>query len=183
MRERSGAPLTARIPLALTVPIPAAASASVAGLPPTTGSRPVPAVPRSAIRSTASSTRESMPRARKSILMKPASSQESLSHWQRTRPSQAAGSRGTISNRGREEMIIPPTCWEMWRGRPAISSASAPRACQRGAFDFSLNSGSVSNSSLRPPAERCSASLVSFSRSPMGSSRTLPISRTAERRR
>ena len=54
-----------------------------------------------------------MPSARKSILMNPASSQESLSHWHNTRPSQAAGSRGTISTNGRLEMIIPPGCWEM----------------------------------------------------------------------
>ena len=36
---------------------------------------------------------------------------------------------------------MPPTCWETWRGRPAISSASSPRACQRGAFDLLLELG------------------------------------------
>ena len=47
-----------------------------------------------------SSTSESMPRARKSILTIRASSQESLSHWQRKRPSIAAGWIGTSSLSG-----------------------------------------------------------------------------------
>src|SRR5216117_3486200 len=65
---------------------------------------------RTAIRSTHSSTSDSMPSARKSILMKRASSQESLSHWHTTRSSMAARSSGTISTSGRLEMTIPPTC-------------------------------------------------------------------------
>ncbi len=138
---------------------------------------------RTAMRSAASSTSESIPSARKSILMKPASSQESLSHWQRTRPSQAAGSSGTISTSGRLEMIIPPTCWEMWRGSPATSSASSPRSFHSGASARSRNSGSEAISSASPDAERCSASLASFSSSPWGRSSALPISRTAERSR
>ena len=56
--------------------------------------------------------------------MKPASEHESLSHWQSWRPSIAAGCTGTSSTSGRDEMIIPPGCCEMWRGRPAISRAA-----------------------------------------------------------
>ncbi len=76
----------------------------------------------SAIRSTHSSTADSMPSPSRSILRKPASEQESLSHWQIRRPSIAAGSTGTSSTSGAEEMTMPPECWLMWRGRPMISS-------------------------------------------------------------
>ncbi len=55
----------------------------------------------SAIRSTHSSTAESIPRPSRSILRKPASAQESLSHWQIWRPSMAAGTTGTSSTSGR----------------------------------------------------------------------------------
>ncbi len=34
----------------------------------------------------------------------------------------AAGCTGTRSISGRDEITMPPGCWEMWRGRPAISS-------------------------------------------------------------
>ncbi len=44
--------------------------------------------------------------------MKPASAQESLSHWQIWRPRIAAGITGTSSTSGREEMTMPPGCWE-----------------------------------------------------------------------
>jgi hypothetical protein len=94
-----------------------------------------------------------MPRARKSILMKPASSQESLSHWQSTRPSQAAGSSGTISTSGRLEMIMPPTCWEMWRGSPAMSSAISHERARAARPPSRLNSGIASISSRSPSAE------------------------------
>ena len=94
--------------------------------------------------STHSSTSESMPRARKSTLIKRASSHESLSHWQTTRPGMPAFSSGTSSTRGRDEITIPPTCWEMWRGNPEISSARAIRSRQSGASTLSRNSGSES---------------------------------------
>ena len=44
-----------------------------------------------------SSTADSMPRPSRSILRKPASEQESLSHWQSWRPAMAAGTSGTRS--------------------------------------------------------------------------------------
>src|SRR5216110_949078 len=99
---------------------------------------------RTAIRSTHSSTSDSMPSARKSILMKRASSQESLSHWHTTRSSMAARSSGTISTSGRLEMTIPPTCCEMCRGSPAISSASSHSSFQSGALLRPANPGSWS---------------------------------------
>ena len=85
-----------------------------------------------AIRSTHSSTADSMPSPSRSILRKPASAQESLSHWQIRLPSIAAGSTGTSSTSGAEEITIPPECWLMWRGRPAISSIRKRKARQRG---------------------------------------------------
>jgi hypothetical protein len=69
--------------------------------------------PARAIRSTASSTAESIPSPSRSILRKPASAQESLSHWQSCRPSIAAGWTGTSSTSGRVEITIPPGCCEM----------------------------------------------------------------------
>src|SRR3989337_2261742 len=70
----------------------------------------------SSIKSSVSATAESIPRARKSILIMRASSTESLSHWTSTRPGIADCSRGTSSTRGLEEMTMPPTCWLTWRG-------------------------------------------------------------------
>ena len=55
-----------------------------------------------------------------------------MSHWQIWRPAIAAGCTGTRSISGRVEITIPPGCWEMWRGRPAISCVSSRKACQRG---------------------------------------------------
>src|SRR5438067_1119928 len=71
-----------------------------------------------AMSSTHSSTSDNMPSARKSILMKRASSQESLSHWQTTRSSIAARSSGTSSMSGRDEMIMPPGCRATCRSIP-----------------------------------------------------------------
>ena len=87
---------------------------------------------RRAISSTASSTAESIPSPSRSIFRKPASAQESLSHWQIWRPAIAAGCTGTRSISGRVEITIPPGCWERWRGRPAISCVSSRKASQRG---------------------------------------------------
>ena len=42
------------------------------------------------------------------------------------RPSMAAGTTGQQSTSGRVATIMPPECWERWRGRPCASSASAP---------------------------------------------------------
>ena len=84
------------------------------------------------MRSIASSTAESIPSPSRSIFRKPASPQLSLSHWQICRPAIAAGCTGTRSISGRVEMTMPPGCWLMWRGRPAISRVSSRNASQRG---------------------------------------------------
>src|SRR5204862_10989 len=59
-----------------------------------------------AIRSTHSSTAASIPSPSRSILRKPASAQESLSHWPICRPSIAAGWRGTGSTGGWDEITV-----------------------------------------------------------------------------
>ena len=79
------------------------------------------------ISSTQRSTAESIPSPSRSILRKPASAQESLSHWTICRPSIAAGTTGQTSISGRVEITIPPGCWEEWRGRP-IDLAGRARA-------------------------------------------------------
>src|SRR2546421_263837 len=48
-----------------------------------------------------------MPSPSRSILRKPASEHESLSHWHICRPAIAAGCTGTSSTSGREEMTMP----------------------------------------------------------------------------
>ncbi len=73
---------------------------------------------RSAISSTHRSTAESIPRPSRSILRNPASAQESLSHWTIRLPGIADGITGQHSISGWVATIIPPECWEMWRGRP-----------------------------------------------------------------
>ena len=55
-----------------------------------------------------SSTAESIPRPSRSIFTKPASAQESLSHWQIWRPGKAAGTTGTSSTSGRALTTMPP---------------------------------------------------------------------------
>ena len=100
-----------------------------------------------AICSTHSSTADSIPSPSRSILRKPASSQESLSHWHIWRPSIAAGWTGTSSINGRLEITIPPGCCEMWRGSPAISAQSSPNARQRGEASFVSASGRAASSS------------------------------------
>src|SRR5579864_5113291 len=59
-----------------------------------------------ATRSTHSSTAESIPSPSRSILRKPASAHESLSHWHIWRPAIAAGCTGTSSTRGRGELRL-----------------------------------------------------------------------------
>ena len=71
-----------------------------------------------AISSTQRSTAESIPSPSRSIFRKPASAQESLSHCTICLPSIAAGTTGQQSISGRVAMIIPPECWERWRGSP-----------------------------------------------------------------
>ena len=54
-------------------------------------------------------------------------------------------------------MTIPPGCWEMWRGRPAISAQSAPNARQRGERSFVRRvgqRGDLVGDALRVPAVR-----------------------------
>ena len=103
--------------------------------------------PVSAIATTHSSTAESMPSPSRSILRKPASAQESLSHWQIVRPAIAAGCSGTIVDSGRSEMTMPPGCCERWRGRPAMSCASAASARKRRSPARGASPGSCSSSS------------------------------------
>ena len=71
-----------------------------------------------AISSTQRSTAESIPRPSRSIFRKPASAHESLSHWTICLPSIAAGTTGQQSIRGLVATIIPPGCWDRWRGSP-----------------------------------------------------------------
>ena len=103
-----------------------------------------------AIFSTHSSTQESIPSPSRSILRKPASAQESLSHWQSWRPAIAAGCTGTSSTRGREEITIPPGCCETWRGRRAISAVRKRNARHRFERSFCSASGSAATSSATP---------------------------------
>ena len=71
-----------------------------------------PLSPARPISSMQRSTAESIPSPSRSIFRKPASAQESLSHWTIWRPSIAAGTTGQISISGRVEITIPPGCWE-----------------------------------------------------------------------
>ena len=103
-----------------------------------------------AISSTQRSTAESIPSPSRSIFRKPASAQESLSHWAICLPSIAAGCTGQSSISGVVEITMPPGCWEMWRGRPAISGSSSASAFQRGERARSL----PSVSSIRFQASR-----------------------------
>ena len=108
-----------------------------------------------AIRSTHSSMHESIPSPSRSILRKPASAHESLSHWQSWRPAIAAGCTGTSSTSGRDEITIPPGCCETCRGRPAISPVSIWNARQRREASFRSASGSAADllgDALRVPA-------------------------------
>ena len=84
-----------------------------------------------AMSSTVRSTADSIPSPSRSILRKPASAHESLSHWTIWRPSIAAGTIGQQSISGRVATIIPPECWERWRGRPWASAASRASHAQR----------------------------------------------------
>ena len=101
-----------------------------------------------AIRSTHSSTAESMPSPSRSIFTNPASAQEFLSHWQIWRSRIAAGTTGTNSTSGWALTTMPPECWERWRGSPAACAARKTSARQRG--ERSLASPSGSRSKLLP---------------------------------
>ena len=84
--------------------------------------------------STHSSTAESMPRPSRSIFRKPGVRRRSPCPTGRAGgPPSRPGSTGTSSTSGRDEMTMPPGCWETWRGRPAISPQSSTNARQRGA--------------------------------------------------
>ena len=123
------------------------------------------------------------PRPSRSILRKPVSSQESLSHWQSWRPAIAAGWTGTSSTSGRDEITIPPGCWEMWRGSPAISRVSSAKARQRGDVALSSQPGTSASSSATRFAFHPSETRASRSSSPNGSPSALPMSRIAPRER
>ena len=82
-------------------------SAYTAGSSSGTRERSIGSPWRRAIWSTASSTAESIPSPSRSILRKPASEHESLSHWQICRPAIAAGWTGTRSISGRVEIDHP----------------------------------------------------------------------------
>ena len=136
-----------------------------------------------AIRSTHSSTAESIPSPSRSIFRKPASAHESLSHWHICRPAIAAGCTGTSSTSGRVEITIPPGCCEMWRGRPAISVHSSANARQRGERELLLRVRQRATSSATRAAFQPSVSVASRSRSANGRPSALPTSRIAPRER
>ena len=116
-------------------------------------------------------------------MRKPASEQESLSHWQICLPVIAAGCTGTSSTSGRDEITIPPGCCEMWRGRPAISRVSSAKARQRGESSRRSASGSRASSSATRFAFQPSETRASRSSSANGSPSALPTSRIAPRAR
>ena len=89
----------------------------------------------------------------------------------------AAGSTGTSSTSGVEEMTMPPECWLMWRGRPMISSIRKRKARQRG---LSEPSGRRADSA---PWSQPSVMRAIRSTSPCGSASALPRSRMAPRTR
>ena len=132
--------------------------------------------------STVRSTAESIPSPSRSIFRKPASEQESLSHWEICRPSIAAGTTGQQSTSGRVETIIPPECWERCRGSPCASAASRTSHGQRPPrARRSPSATSTSRSTLR--AERPSEPRATRSTSPGGRPSALPSSRIAPRAR
>ena len=137
-----------------------------------------------AISSTQRSTADSIPSPSRSIFRKPASAQESLSHWTSWRPSIAAGCTGQISISGWVEITIPPGCWEGWRGSPHASRARRARARQRA--DSALRRADR-RAELAPATEpgRSNMSTVRATRStsPGGRPSTLPKSRVAPRER
>ena len=116
-------------------------------------------------------------------MRKPASAQESLSHWAICRPSIAAGCTGQMSTSGVVERTIPPGCWEAWRGRPHASRASFASARHRP--DRARAAPIASSMSSATDSGRSYMSTVRATRSisPGGSPRTLPKSRTAARER
>ena len=78
---------------------------------------------------------------------------------------------------------MPPGCWEMWRGRPAISPVSAANARQRGESSFASASGSSASSSATRFAFQPSDTRASRSSSANGRPSALPTSRIAPRLR
>ncbi len=80
--------------------------------------------------SRASAMAESILSPRISILIRPTSSRESLSHWVTARLGMVAGSLGTISIRGEPVMIIPPLWMERCRGKPSICQHRSKSCCQ-----------------------------------------------------
>ena len=126
---------------------------------------------------------DSIPSPSRSILRKPASAHESLSHWQSWRPAIAAGWTGTSSTSGRDEITIPPGCWETWRGSPAISRVRNWNARQRFERSFRSASGSAATSSATRSACQPSVTRASRSSSDCGSPSALPTSRIAPRER
>ena len=128
-----------------------------------------------AISSMQRSTADSIPSPSRSILRKPASPQESLSHWTIWRPSIEAGWTGQRSISGWVAITIPPGCWDWWRGNPQASWASFTRASQRGEPPRGTSSA-MSFRSFQGSTWRASRSI-----SPGGSPSALAKSRTAER--
>ena len=152
-----------------------------------------------AIISTQRSTAESIPSPSRSIFRKPASEQESLSHWTIWRPSIAAGTIGQQSISGRVATIIPPECWERCRGSPWASAASrashaqrpvpprralpglaspAPAAVVGGLTPNALSMSLATSRASQPSLPRATRSI-----SPGGSPSALPSSRIAPRAR
>ena len=136
-----------------------------------------------AISSTARSTAESIPRPSRSILRKPASAHESLSHCAICLPSIAAGTTGQMSVSGCVERTIPPGCWEAWRGWPWAARASSASSRQRCVSARFAPIASAMFSATASRLSKTSTIRATRSTSPRGSPRTLPKSRTALRER
>ncbi len=135
------------------------------------------------ISSTQRSTAESIPRPSRSILSKPASAQESLSHWTICRPCIAAGTTGQTSSSGWVEITIPPGCWEAWRGSPIASAASPISTCQPREAARSRPIAATTSRSISPPRSWKPTVFATRSISAGGSASALPRSRTAPRGR
>ncbi len=98
------------------------------------------------------------------------------------RPSIAAGTTAQQSMSGRVATIIPPECWDRWRGSPCASCARRCSQAQRpSSARPSPSAVAMSCSTVlpdHPSDERATRSI-----SPGGSPSTLPSSRIAPRAR
>ena len=136
-----------------------------------------------AIWSTQSSTAESIPSPSRSIFRKPASAQESLSHWQICRPSIAAGCTGTSSTSGRARDDHPARVLrDVARQAGDLARELAERAPARRP-ELRLAVGELSRSPPRRASGLPSVTRASRSSSANGRPSALPRSRIAPRER